>query len=149
MAWHVSTVAWKRQTSHFLPLGPCQNTKELRLRVSTAATKGPYRRVAAHVPAASAGDGRGQAAQVDGRQALLRQAVAEAAGQAPGTLAALGLGAVQGDLQHRRTAAGSTRHGKRKRPETKRDAVASKPGFVFAKRLTRVADCRWDFTGVN
>lgn len=51
-----------------------------------------------HVPAAA--DARGQAAQVDGRQTLLRQAVAQAAGQTARTLAALCLGAVQGHLQH-------------------------------------------------
>lgn len=62
--------------------------------------KASYRCVAVHVPAAA--DARSQAAQVDGRQTLLRQAVAQAAGQTARTLAALCLGAVQGDLQHSR-----------------------------------------------
>lgn len=115
-----------------------------------------------HVPA----DGRGQAAEVDGRQALLRQAVAQAAGQAPGTLAALGLGAVQGDLQQPENgntrlippaAAGAARHGERAKRGKETNGRDPKPGetppqyrdLFLSNALSRVTDCRRDFTGTN
>lgn len=54
---------------------------------------GTYWCVAVHVAAAA--HGRVQVVQVDGRQALLRKTVAQAAHQTPGTLAAFGLRVVK------------------------------------------------------